>query len=125
MYTILIIDDDAQVREMLKKMFTRAGYQVLTAKDGKEGLNLFEVSAVDLVVTDLIMPEKEGIETIIALRQLKSDAKIIAISGDGQENSTSYLNMATKLGAQRAFAKPLQRKELLDAIHSLLTLTEA
>jgi DNA-binding response OmpR family regulator len=125
MHTILIIDDDAQVREMLKKMFGRVGYHVLTAKDGKEGLRLFETSSVDLVVTDLIMPEQEGIETIIALRRRKSDVKIIAISGDGQENSTSYLNMATKLGAQKAFAKPLQRKELLDAIHNLLTLTEA
>ncbi len=124
MHTILIIDDDAQIRSMLKKMVKREGYQVITAKDGKEGVRIFESAAIDLVITDLIMPEQEGIETIIALKQKNTQVKIIAISGDGKVNSISYLDMATKLGAQRAFTKPVDRKELIASIQLLLTETE-
>ncbi len=120
MHTILIIDDDTQIRLMLKKMLEREGYQVVTAKDGKEGLRIFETAAIDLVITDLIMPEKEGIETIIALRQKNDQVKIIAISGDGKANPISYLDMAIKLGAQKAFTKPIARKELIACIQSLL-----
>ncbi len=120
MHTILIIDDDAQIRSMLKKMLEREGYQVITAKDGREGIRIFENSAIDLVITDLIMPEKEGIETIIALKQKNNQTKIIAISGDGKVNPISYLDMAIKLGAQKAFAKPIARKELIAGVKSLL-----
>ncbi len=105
---------------MMKRMLGHEGYQVITAKDGREGLRLFENSIIDLVITDLIMPEKEGIETIIELKKYNSEAKIIAISGDGQVNPISYLDMATKLGAQKAFSKPIQRKDLLAAIKELL-----
>ncbi len=121
MHTILIIDDDIQIRTMMKKMLDREGYQVITAKDGREGLRIYENSVIDLVITDLIMPEKEGIETIIALKKHNSEAKIIAISGDGQVNPVSYLDMAIKLGAQKAFSKPIQRKDLLAAIETLLS----
>ncbi len=120
MHNILIIDDDFQIRTMLKKMFEREGFRVATAEDGRKGIKIYENSSIDLVITDLIMPEKEGIETIIALKKINNLVKIIAISGDKQVNLVSYLDMATKLGAQKAFTKPIKRATLIGAAKELL-----
>jgi YesN/AraC family two-component response regulator len=109
---------------MLKKMFEREGFRVATAEDGRKGIKIYENSSIDLVITDLIMPEKEGIETIIALKKIDSFAKIIAISGDNQANPVSYLEMAMKLGAQKAFTKPIKKEMLIGAARELLTETE-
>jgi len=117
---ILIIDDDNKVRGMLRQTLERAGYDVLDAPDGKEGINLYRKDPVDLVITDLIMPEKEGIETIIELKRDFPDVKIVAISGGGQIDSEEYLHMAEKLGAQRTFTKPFELKELLEAVRELI-----
>jgi DNA-binding response OmpR family regulator len=120
MARILIIEDDSQVREMLRQMLERAGYEVLDVPNGKEGIRLHRQKPTDLIITDLIMPEKEGIETIIELRSDFPEAKIIAISGGGRVGPMDYLNAAQKFGAVRTFSKPFERRELLEAVSALL-----
>jgi CheY-like chemotaxis protein len=120
MARILVIDDDEQVLDMLYESLTREGYDVLRASNGEQGLRLYREEPVDLIITDIIMPEKEGIETIIELRQDFPDVKIIAISGGGRIGTKDYLQMAKIFGVQRTFTKPVAREQLLDAISELL-----
>jgi len=120
MVRILVVDDDKEVRGMLRQMLERAGYEVVDAPDGNVALKLYREQPTDLVITDLIMPDKEGIETIMELRRDFPDVKIIAISGGGRVGPRDYLRMAKMLGAQRIFTKPLDRLELLNAIEELL-----
>ncbi len=120
MKRILVIDDDVQVRQMLKQMLQRAGYEVVDAADGAEGIKLYRDEPTDLVITDIIMPEKEGIETIMELNRDFPDVKIIAISGGGRIDSRDYLEMARKWGTDRTFSKPFDRAQLLEAIQQLL-----
>ncbi len=117
---ILIIDDEVQIREMLDQMLTREGYEVASAANGKVGMRLFREDPVDLIITDIIMPEKDGIEMILELRHDFSNLKIIAISGGGRLGPDGYLEMAQKLGAHKTFFKPFNRKEILDAVEELL-----
>ena len=116
----LIIDDDDQYRKLLREMLTREGYEVADASNGKEGLRLYQSEPVDLIITDIIMPEKEGIETIIEFKQDFPEAKIIAISGGGRIGPEEYLNMAKSLGVLRTFYKPFERMELLEAVREIL-----
>src|SRR5210317_1834310 len=111
MPNILIIDDDNQFRTMLRKMVERNGYEVIEASDGKEGIKLYRKNPTDLIITDLIMPEKDGIETIQELRKDFPDVKIIAISGGGRLGPHDYLHLAKMLGAQRTLTKPIELDE--------------
>lgn len=120
MADILIIDDDAQLSAMLKQLLERQGYSVITALDGKKGIELFHSQGAKLIITDLIMPVKEGIETIAELIKQVPGIKIIAISGGGRLKPDSYLNLAETFGAVRSFAKPIDRKALLEAVAELL-----
>jgi DNA-binding response OmpR family regulator len=120
MARILIVDDDIQVRKMLCKALERAGYETVAAPDGKVAMRLFRENPADLVITDLIMPEKEGIETIMELRRDFPQVKIIAISGGGIIEAEKYLYIAEKSGAQLTLAKPFTLRELLEAVQSLL-----
>ena len=120
MTRILLIDDDAPAREMLRQMLERAGYDVVPAPSGREGLQHYQTSAIDLIITDILMPDQDGLETIQELRRLTPAAKIIAISGGGQSGLLDLLPIAEKLGAQWTLRKPLRRQELLEAIHQLV-----
>lgn len=120
MPSILIIDDDAQILKMLRQILERESYDVTEAFNGKQGLRLYRENPTDLVITDIIMPEKEGIEIIIELKRDYPDVKIIAISGGGRINPEDYLDIAKKLGAHRIFTKPVERKKLLNAVRELL-----
>ncbi len=117
---ILVIDDDEKFRGMLQRILEKEGYAVLVAADGREGVECFSHHPVDLVITDLIMPDMEGIETIIQLRAAQPEAKIIAISGGGRRGPEDYLPIAKTLGAQQTFAKPFDLKEFLTAVANLL-----
>jgi len=117
---ILVIDDEAQIRDMLGQMLTREGYEVIHASNGKEGMKICREQKIDLIITDIIMPEKDGIEMILEIRLHLPHLKVIAISGGGRLGPDGYLEMAKKLGAQRAFFKPFNRKEILDAVHELV-----
>ena len=117
---ILLIDDDVQILDMLRQTLEREGYEVVDAPNGKEGIRLYREDPADLIITDIIMPEKEGIETIMELKRDFPDVKIIAISGGGRNDPEEYLHMAKKLGAKRIFAKPVEREKLLGAIRELI-----
>ncbi len=120
MKRILVIDDDIQVRQMLKQMLERGGYAVVDASNGEEGIRLYRDEPTDLVITDIIMPEKEGIETIMELKREFPDVKIIAVSGGGRVDPGHYLEIAHRCGGDRTFTKPFDRAELLEAIQQLL-----
>ena len=120
MARILTVDDDVQVRAMLRQMLERAGYEVVEAPNGEVALELLRQKQADLVITDLIMPGKEGIETIIELRRDYPDVKVIAVCGGTRAGAEDYLHAARLLGAHRTFVKPLDRKEIIQAIEELL-----
>lgn len=121
MPNILIIDDDEQILGFLRILFEANSYEVYTASDGEDGLRQFRQNPADLVITDLVMPEKEGLETIQELRRDHPDLKIIAMSGGGQIGSDNYLKVAELYGAQRVFKKPFRIAEVLAAVEELLT----
>lgn len=117
---ILLIDDDDSVRTMLRLTLTEFGHTVIEARDGVEGLAIFPPGGVDLVITDIVMPGKEGIEVIIELRRLHPQLKIMAISGGGRVGPNDYLRIASYLGAAKVLAKPFSNQELLAVIDELL-----
>jgi CheY-like chemotaxis protein len=123
MVKTLIIDDDNEFRAMLREMLEKAGYNnVKEAENGNIGVKLFSEDPFDLVITDIIMPDKEGIETIMELRKDCPSLKIIAMSGGAAiGDSRSYLSLAGHLGADRMLEKPFKRSELINTIQELLS----
>jgi CheY-like chemotaxis protein len=117
---ILIVEDDKELREMLKVSLIRHKYSVYEATDGKDAISHFKASIIDLVVTDLIMPEEDGLKVIMKLRELKPKLKIIAISGGGKAGPGSYLKLAKALGADAVFSKPFSINDLISKIEGLL-----
>jgi hypothetical protein len=111
--TILVVDDEPEVRSFLRKVLTGVSYQVLEAGNGKEAVRQIETAEVDLVIMDLAMPEQEGIETIRTLHRVRPRLKIIAISG---QFAGPLLRAAEAFGAQASLAKPIQPDELLNAV---------
>ena len=119
MARILIIEDDQLLRDVLAQSLEIAGHVVTRASNGQEGLDLFRASPTDLVLTDLVMPVQEGIETIMQLRRVRPNLPIIAMSG-GVPNSKLYLNIAGGVGAQRVLAKPFTPQKLLEVVSEVL-----
>jgi YesN/AraC family two-component response regulator len=117
---VLIIDDEAQIRDMLRQMLEREGLEVMEASDGKIGVRLFRQSPADLVITDIIMPDKEGLETIRELLKDYPDLKIIAMSGGGLIGPHHYLKIAKGFGAVSTFTKPIDRDELIKTVREIL-----
>jgi CheY-like chemotaxis protein len=117
---VLIVEDDMDLREMLKMSLLRSGFTVLEAKNGKDAITHFKPALTDLVVTDLIMPEEDGLKVVIKLRELKPSIKIIAISGGGKVGPGSYLNLAKALGADAIYSKPFSINDLTTKIEQLL-----
>ncbi|MBD3420206.1 MAG: response regulator [Chitinivibrionales bacterium] len=120
MKTILIVDDDEIMRTMLQDMLAIEGYAVDCAPDGAVVQHMLKNQSYDLIVTDIVMPEKEGIETIIHIRKAHPDLPVIAISGGGRMAPGDYLEVAQGLGVNFTFAKPLDRKEFVAAVKSCL-----
>jgi DNA-binding response OmpR family regulator len=121
MKVILVIDDDQDVRSCLRNILEHSGYSVLEAENGRIGIDIFRHNPVELVIVDLFMPEKEGIETIIELRKEFADLKILAISGGipgyGPDH---FLHIAQKLGADGTLDKPFNMQQLLSKVELLL-----
>ncbi len=117
---VLIIEDEAELREMIKTTLIRRKYTVMEASNGKEALLHFKPSMTDLVVTDLIMPEEDGLKVIIKLKELKPSLKIIAVSGGGKAGPGGYLNLAKALGAHAVISKPFSINDLIVKIEELL-----
>ena len=120
MKRILIIDDETNILLMLKKMLERAGYEIDLASNGEEGLRLFRKAPSDLVITDIIMPEKEGLETIREMRKMQPEMKIIAMSGGGKISADNYLETAKIFGASRIMEKPFTQQAMVSTVKELL-----
>jgi DNA-binding response OmpR family regulator len=118
---ILVIEDDPLVRTALRRALKQNGYDVCEARDGKEGLSRFQEEAPDLVITDIIMPNMDGFETIIELRRSAPDTKVVAISGGGHMRGEDYLGVAHRLGAAKTLVKPFGSDVLLETCQSLLS----
>ncbi len=120
MARILIIDDDDQSLAFFEEVLLREGHEVITAHNGVEAEQRFRDDGADVVVADILMPERDGIETIIGLRQQDPKIKIIAVSGGGRLGASSYLETAALLGACRTFTKPVDRHDLVEAVDELI-----
>jgi YesN/AraC family two-component response regulator len=120
MENILIIDDEPQIRSMIRLMLERAGYTVSEASEGVEGIRSFREKSSDLIITDLIMPNKDGIGMIIDLKKEFPAVRIIAMSGGGLNRPEGYLLGAKKLGASCTLSKPINRQDLLRAVKDTL-----
>ena len=119
MALVLIIEDNPHTLATLREILVSEDHAVLEARNGKEGLALFQSRLPALVITDIIMPEKEGIETILELRRMAPACKIIAMSGGGFVGKTDFLALAKKAGADAVLEKPFGATQLLDAVAHL------
>jgi DNA-binding response OmpR family regulator len=118
---LLVIDDDELVRATLVEMLRTAGFEVITAKNGRVGLELLETQSVAAVITDILMPEQEGLETIRKVRRRYPGLRILAISGGGAGGpDIEVLRFAHNLGADQTLAKPFTPKQLVSAVRALL-----
>lgn len=121
MYSVLLIDDDVELLRQMATAFARVGCDIQAAPDGQVGLARFTARPADLVVTDIIMPNREGIETIVALKKAAPTVKVIAISGGYRVGPTDFLHLAHHVGADAVLAKPFRLAELLNLAAQLLS----
>ena len=121
MPSILIIEDDVDLRRMLVRLLERENYIIFETGNGLEALNLLNHYIPDLIITDIIMPDQDGIGTINVLRKKYPGIKIIAISGGGRMLSKDYLSIASMLGAHYTLPKPFANNELLEKIKELVS----
>lgn len=117
---ILIIDDEAQVRHMLRGVLENEGYRVVEAANGREGLRMQHRTPSNLVITDILMPEMEGLETIRELRHQWPDVKVLAVSGASQKLGLDLLYVAKEFGATHMLQKPFSMSEMLKLISTML-----
>lgn len=117
---ILIADDDPEILRLLKMALNLKGHDVAVARDGQEAVNMAKQKRFDVIITDIIMPRKEGIETIMEIKTLYPAVKIIAISGGGREGKMDFLRMAEMVGACDVLAKPFRPKDLLAKVENCL-----
>lgn len=125
MARILVIDDEELVRFTVRHALENAGYEVIEATDGAEAMTRLADGGVDLVITDVLMPNKEGIETIRDLRKQADPPRIIAISGGGRTDNVDFLELARKLGADDVLAKPFTARKLTETVAQVLGDTPA
>ena len=119
MSRILIVDDNSLVRDALRLMLTRAGHEVVEASDGGRALALHKESPAEMIVTDILMPKVEGLETIREFRRLMPECKIIAITGGGYLDPETMLSLAKEAGADAIFTKPIEREAFLAGLAAL------
>jgi DNA-binding NtrC family response regulator len=117
---ILIIDDEVSIRKPLQRLLERAGHEVVSAANGSEAVRLWRQRAGDMVITDIHMPEKNGLETIVELRQIAPQTRILAMSGGDLNPRVDVLGDATLLGASRTISKPFTLEEMLRAVEEVL-----
>ncbi len=119
MATVLVIDDEQEARELWRDLLAAEGHDVQTAETGNEGLEAALERAFDVIVTDILMPEKDGIETLMELRNEGVRSRVIAVSGGGVVVDTSFLDVASKLGANLTLTKPVDPSELCREVSRL------
>lgn len=117
---ILIIDDEASAREILRKILEIEGYEVVEAVNGHQGVELFSAQPCDLVITDMVMPVKDGLKTILEIREMVPDLPVIAVSGGGAISKERYLAVAGYIEGVVAIAKPFSRQQIVESVRQLL-----
>lgn len=117
---ILVIDDDLEVLEIFKIFLETEGHSVVTANNGQEGIDIFRNEQADLIVTDMVMPVKDGLKTIMELEKEFPDIKIIAISGGGIIEPDRYLALAKCIGIKKTLTKPIAKEQLINAVNEVL-----
>jgi len=117
---VLVIEDDVQLRRYLKELLEGEAYVIYEASNGIQGLSMYETNHPDIVLTDIVMPDMEGLEFITMLKKQNPETPIIAMSGGNQGYGENHLQTAVKLGAEYALSKPFTSKELLENIRELL-----
>lgn len=120
MKQILVIDDEPDILKLISRILEKAGYRVMTAENGRHADILFHEHLFDLVITDIVMPQKEGLEIILQLRKNSPDTKILAISGGGKLEPVGYLDAARATGAHAIVKKPFEISHLLNKVEQLL-----
>ncbi|MCP4135936.1 MAG: response regulator [bacterium] len=120
MAKILVIDDDSKFRKMFRQMLEKAGYEIQEAENGGEGIKIYVEDPADLVITDIFMPEKEGIETIFELKRDYPGIKVIAISGGGKTGDFRFLEYTKEFGVTEIFSKPFEKNVILGKIEEIL-----
>ena len=123
MNKILLVDDEPLFADMVRKALIAFGHEVVLARNGKEALTLYDAQTMSLVITDLMMPDMDGMELIMKLQQLDPAVRIIAMSGGGKANPESYLPVAERLGAVKTLAKPFSLAVLAAAVQECLDVT--
>jgi len=121
MKKILVIDDEEQLLNLLKTLLEAEGYQVAIATNGQSGIDMFRESPADLVITDMVMPVKDGLKTILELREISENVPVLAISGGGAIAKERYLAIASYIDNVRTAEKPLSRSEILTAVEEMLS----
>ena len=121
MARILVIDDEELARFTLREILEAAGHEVVEATNGNEGTASQRANPCDMVITDMIMPEKEGLETIVELKGAYPDLKVIAISGGGRTRNLDFLQLAGELGADQVIVKPFSEDELMKGVNACLS----
>jgi len=116
MTKVLIVDDDEMVRLTVRTVLERAGYEIAEACDGNDGRRALQHKDFDLIITDIIMPDCEGIEFIRGALQSKPERRIVAMSGGGRIRNTEFLDLAKKCGAKAVLPKPFEPAELMSAV---------
>ncbi|MCK5673393.1 MAG: response regulator [Spirochaetales bacterium] len=124
MPTVMIVDDEELVRNMIYKSLNKTGYKVLTAENGKQAMGFVEKQKIDLIIADLVMPEKGGLELIMELARNYPDIKTIAISGKIPVENESITGLAEEFGVKAVFSKPLEIFDLLKIVKSLVPVTK-
>ncbi|MBZ0272583.1 response regulator [bacterium] len=120
MSRVLVIDDDAVIRQLLRELLTREGHDVVVCADGRDAADIWRERAFDLIVTDIFMPEMDGLSVVMELARTHPRPRVIAISGGAPSGFASYLPAAERFGADRTFGKPFDPGELLAAVRELL-----
>ena len=118
---ILVMEDERIIQTIIRRYLEREGHEVVIAGDGEEGIKLYNERPADLVLTDIIMPKKEGIETIRDLKKISPDVKIIAMSGGGKIDSEDYLDLAAKFGVKATFIKGSDWSMLASLVKKVLS----
>ncbi|MDR3089383.1 MAG: response regulator [Desulfobulbaceae bacterium] len=120
MKRILVIDDEAGARQLVRRLLEREGYGVVEAKDGEEGINMFRADPCDMIITDLVMPVKDGLKTILDVREFAPTVPVLAISGGGTIAKERYLSAAGFIERVETLAKPFTRDELVNMVRQML-----
>lgn len=118
---ILLVDDDPAIRKVFTKILKKAGHEVVCAENGQEGLELCQNNSFDLIITDMLMPVKDGLKMIMELDRVFPETRIIAVSGGGVIEAERYLRLAGTIGVKKSLTKPVSKTDLLTAVNEILS----